>query len=149
MRFTGKPLRFLKQVVTMLFSANGDEFADLHPELVRFVLDRRTRGLPPEYKFELVLVRGRFARLSGLYGIANLNNGRTELASEVAHYPFALQMILGDPPRLRRGAIEHFADFATDETREVWLYTVAGHVETKFPGDYRSAERVRREAGEG
>ena len=46
----------------------------------------------------------------------------------------------------RRGAIEHFAQSGPDEEREVWLYTMAGHITTKFPGDYRSRERVDREA---
>src|SRR5579871_2531124 len=54
--FRGRPLRFLKQVITMSFSANGESFADIHPELVRFVLDWQAVGLPAEYRVDLVLL---------------------------------------------------------------------------------------------
>jgi hypothetical protein len=147
--FRGRPLRFLKQVVTMFFSVNNDEFASLHPELVRFVLDRSARGIPSKYKVELVLVRGGLSRGSGVYGTSNLGTGTTEIASEVAHCPFALRLIMGEVRSERRGAIEHFAQFGPDEEREVWLYTMAGHITTKFPGDYRSRARVEREAASG
>jgi hypothetical protein len=147
--FRGRPLRFLKQVVTMFFSVNNDAFADHHPELVKFVRDRSTTGLPRKYKVDLVLVRGAFARSSGFSAMSNLERGTTEIASEVAHYPFALRLILGDVRSERRGAIEHFSQLGGDERREVWLYTVVGHVATKYPGDYRSRERAEREGAEG
>ena len=146
--FRGRPLRFLKQAVAMFFSTNRVGFASDHPTLVKFVLDRSETGLPPKYRFDLVLVRGGFARASGIYGSTNLAAGTTEVASEVAHYPFALRLILSDGGSERHGAIEHFARFGPDEEREVWLYTIAGHVSTKFPGDYRSPERVEREAAQ-
>ncbi len=40
------PLRVLKQIVVMFFSACGPEFRKAHPELVQFVLDRERRLLP-------------------------------------------------------------------------------------------------------
>jgi hypothetical protein len=86
-----------------------------------------------------MLVRGRFARVAGLHAVANLESGDIEMASQIAHYPFALRLLL---------AGEHFADFERSDEREVWLYTMAGHVATKFPGDYRGPERVEREAAE-
>ncbi len=144
--FRGRPLRFLKQVATMFFSVNAETFADLHPELVKFVLDRRSAGLPPQYRFDLVLVRGTFARSSGVYGTVDVSTGRTDIASEVAHFPFALRLVLSEQVSQRRGAIEHFARHGFDEEREVWLYTIAGHIATKYPGDYRSRDRVEREA---
>lgn len=146
--FRGKPLRFLKQVITMFFSVNGDKFAERHPELVKFVLDRPSTGLPPKYKVDVVLLRGGFARSSGVFGAINTWTGRPEVASEIAHFPFGLRLIFGDVHSERRGAIEHFARLGLDEEREVWLHTVAGHVVTKFPGDYRSRERVDAEAAE-
>jgi hypothetical protein len=146
--FHGRPLRFLKQVVTMMFSASGPEFASRHPELVKFVLHWPTTGLPPEYKFDLVLVRGGFARQAGGFGKLDLSTGAMEAASEIAHFPFAVRMIVGRAHGRRRGALEWFAQFAPDDEREVWLCTIAGHIVTKFPGDYRSRERVDREAAQ-
>jgi hypothetical protein len=133
----------------MFFSANSERFASIHPELVRFVLDWRATGLSPKYEIDLVLSRGRFARTAGVYGAVNAETGRVEVASEVAHSPFALRLIFGDSEGLRRGPIEHFAQYGPDEVRERWLHTVAGHLETKFPGDYRNRERVDWEAAQG
>jgi hypothetical protein len=144
--FRGRPLRFLKQVITMFFSVNGDGFAQRHLELVSLVLDCRSTGLAPSYQVDLVLVRGGFHRSSGLYGTTELATGQTVIASEVAHFPFALRLIVGAAGHDRHGAIEHFAQFGLDDRAEVWLYTIAGHVSTKFPGDYRSPDRVDREA---
>ena len=45
------PLRILKQIVTMFFSANRPEFHEKHPELVKFILDKSAKGLPPRYRF--------------------------------------------------------------------------------------------------
>lgn len=121
--FRGRPLRFLKQVVTMMFSATGPEFASRHLEPVKFVLDWRTTGLPPEYKFDLVLVRSGFARQAGGFGKLDLSTGAIEVASEIAHFPFAVRMIVGRTHGTRRGALEWFAQLAPDDEREVWLYT--------------------------
>jgi hypothetical protein len=144
--FVGHPLRFLKQVITMFFSVNSAEFADLHPTLVKFVLDRDATGLPPEYKVDLVLVRGGLARGFGVHGIVNTETGGAEIASEVAHYPFGLRLIHGEVRAARKGAIEQLAHLGYDERTETWLYTTAGDITTKFPGDYRSRERVERDA---
>ncbi len=144
--FFGHPLRFLKQVITMFFSVNTPDFADLHPALVNFVLNRDATGLPPDYKVELVLVRGGLARGFGVHGMVDTTTGRTTVASEVAHYPFAVRLVHGEVAGPRRGVVEPLSRYGYDEQREVWLYTVAGWVTTKYPGDYRSRERVEREA---
>lgn len=146
--FRGFPLRFLKQVVTMFFSVNAEGFADQHPELATFVLDRHATDLPTKYLFDLVLVRGTLSRSSGLYASMDVTTGRAEVASEVAHPPLALRLILAPARDARRGALEQFARFGYDDRRDVVLYTVAGHIITKFPGDYRSHATVLREAAE-
>ncbi len=137
--FRGYPARFLKQVITMFFSVNECGFADQHPELVQYVLDKRRRCLPPRYGVDLVLVRGAFARSSGVSGRANFANGQVEISSEVAHFPFAVRLILNADEHLDRvGALERFAEYAFEDRREVWIFTTAGDIATAFPGDYRS-----------
>lgn len=146
--FRGYPLRFLKQVITMFFSVNGPEFAARHQELVRFVLSRDNRGLPVDYRVDLVLVRGPYARSSGVTGSRNIATGSLTIYSEIAHCPFALRLILDAEAPTRRGAIERFAQLGYRDFREVWLYTEAGDVVTKFPGDYRNRDQILRDAGE-
>lgn len=144
--FRGKPLRFLKQVATMFFSVNQDGFAGRHPELVHFVLDRRQAGLPPRYRFDMVMVRpGRIARSSGMFSRQNLETGELVFASEVAHFPFAFRFIESEETGPRHGPIEGFADSQLDETRDEWVRTIIGDLVTKFPSDYRSRARVERE----
>jgi len=42
------PLRVLKQIICIFFSANGPGFGEVHPDLVKFVLNREDRDLKPE-----------------------------------------------------------------------------------------------------
>lgn len=141
--FYGRPLRFLKQVVTMFFSVNDERFAAKHPALERFVRDRNTRELPPWYRIDLLLVRGGFFRSCGTGGLVDLTSGATQVRSEIAHFPFAQQLVFDDVARpTRPGPIEWFTNFGPDEHARVSIRTVVGHVATKFPFDYRSAERV-------
>jgi len=48
-----RPLRFLKQCLTCLFSVNPPGFGDSHPALREFILNRSKIGLPPKYDFYL------------------------------------------------------------------------------------------------
>jgi hypothetical protein len=41
------PLRVIKQIICMFFSSNGPDFRAVHPDLVKFVLDREARHLKP------------------------------------------------------------------------------------------------------
>jgi hypothetical protein len=66
----------------------------------------------------------------------------------MAHYPFAIRLVVGGGRRPRAGALESFAQLGVDERREVWLHTMAGYVATKYPGDYRSPTQVQRDAGD-
>jgi hypothetical protein len=148
-RFSGYPLRLLKQVITMHFSTNSYGYADKHPELVRFIMDRNSRQLPPRYKIDLVLVRGHH-RSTGVYSVLNLDTRRFDIASEVAHLPFSFVLRFvdntNDPTACERhGPIEHFADYDYDTRLSVWVQTIAGHItNAAFPGDYRSLTELRK-----
>jgi hypothetical protein len=144
--FRGRPLRFLKQVVTMFFSVNAEGFADAHPELVKFVLDREKQGLPAGYRFQMALVRGTFSRSSGVSVRGNLLDGTVTAMSEVAHAPFAHSLVLQGKADERAVSIESLAQCGFDDEAEVTLKTLAGHVHTKYPADYRSSAEVARDA---
>jgi hypothetical protein len=53
------PLRFIKQIVTMLLAVSPIDFSQENPALGDFVLDRERTGLPDDYRFYLAL----FARM--------------------------------------------------------------------------------------
>jgi hypothetical protein len=118
--------------------------AGRHPALVKFVLDRWAKGLPPEYNIYMTVVGGG-ARSSGLSAGLQLDQGRTSVVTEVA-YPFALLMTLGPDWRDDLGRITHFADCGYDEQRDVRVRLVAGEIVTPYPQDYRTREQVDRDA---
>jgi hypothetical protein len=59
------PLRVLKQIACMLFSINSDTLKRLHPEIVRFVLNRTERHWPSEARALAGYTLASRARLKG------------------------------------------------------------------------------------
>lgn len=66
------PLRFLKQIVAMFFSACGPSLQENNPDLVRFVLNREGQRLPLHIRIFLFLhlpTRSTCIRRAGLIGM--------------------------------------------------------------------------------
>jgi hypothetical protein len=147
MTATGRyPLRFIKQIVTMMFSVNSLGFAEANPELVTFVLDKERSHLPPKYQVYLTVVGGPRTRSSGITGILDLDQHHTELVTEVGFPPFASLLLIGQERRADLGRITHFFDCGYNEKREVTVRLQRGELATPYPNDYRTRERVEREA---
>jgi hypothetical protein len=94
------PLRFLKQIVTMFFSACGPGLQTKHRDLVRFVLNRDLRQLQDKFQFFAYLHHPESAaiRQSGLTGVMK-GPSKQYLFSEIAFPPFGLIMSVdGHPP---------------------------------------------------
>lgn len=143
------PLLFLKQACTMFFSANGPKtFAARHEDLVRFVLNKESRALPPDIDVCLGLYRGPLARVSGMAGKLDIASGSTELISEVAYPPFALRLISNSGPVGRLGSISHFSNYGFRDPADLSLTVVVGEGHTPYPGDYRTKEQVLADASE-
>ena len=45
------PLRVLKQIISMFFSVSGKNFHSRHEGLVKFILNKEAKYLPPKYRF--------------------------------------------------------------------------------------------------
>ena len=130
------PLRVLKQVICMFFSANG---ARRQPDLVRFVLDPERRGLHPDIQVFAFLTNGNRARQCGVSGILNFDRGQAVILSEVTFPPFGFVLCLGSPaPDPRLIDITFFAKFGYGEARDVFLRLPVLPVHSHYPGDYRS-----------
>ena len=141
------PLRILKQVVTMFFSVNTDAFHTRNPELVRFVLNKEARFLPPQYRFFVYYnVEGR-QRTIGASALANMETGNVSLLSEITFPPFGYVMTIdSSPPDKRLVEITHFAQYAYEDFAvfSQKLPVLPTHV--GFPGDYRTKEDIYRDA---
>lgn len=150
------PLRFLKQVITCLFSvisvSHGSSFADNNLELVKFILDKNQTNLPETYNFYLSLYRKpsilRRISLAGKLTVpynkdmrGNIISGtikskHASVFSEMAHPPFALVMSHGTPFQ-NATDISYFKNFHYDECIDLILLLKIGIGFTPYPGSYR------------
>lgn len=142
------PLRVIKQVLCMFFSVNRPEFREHHPYLERFVMNRYLTGLPPEIQIFGFLSPGSNSRRVGVASSMNSTTGAIRVLSEVTFRPHGYVMCFGSsPPDDRLVDITFFAKSAYHERREIHLRLPSLPVSTAFPGDFRTIDQVRREAG--
>jgi hypothetical protein len=135
------PLRVLKQVVAMTFSANDPNRRD--PRLVAFVLDRGRRRLPSGYRAYLYFSVGPLYRFAGWS--PNLNTGGE--ISEIAYPPFGyvLTNLTDRPPHPRFQEITDFGDSTYDSLEVRWLGLPSMRLASPIPGDYRTPEVAGRQ----
>lgn len=138
-----QPLRVLKQILCMFFSANGPEFAGRQPELVRFVKDPERRGLRPDVQVFAFLTLGSRGRECGLSGMVHFDGGPPVLLSEVSFPPLGFVLCFDSrPPDPRLVDISFFAKFGYHEKCELHLRLPVLPVYTYYPGDFRSRDEV-------
>lgn len=141
-----RPLRFLKQVATMILAINRPEFGDANPDLRSLVLDKNSQTLPDGYSFYLVLYRGPSARYAGLSGMKDLSTGDEHFISEMAYPPFACILSLHEKtPLLPFGGISHFKDYRLDDISDLDLQLLVGFGHTPYPADFRTMAAIQRD----
>jgi hypothetical protein len=143
------PLRFLKQVVTMFFSACGPGLQEHNRHLVQFVLDRERRSLHPKFQFYAYLHHPESSamRQSGLTAVIR-GSGNVHVFSEIAFPPFGLIMSVdGDRPvDPRLCNITRLSEYTYRAWDIVYLQMPVLHVTSMLPGDYRTVDEVKRDA---
>lgn len=142
------PLRFLKQIVTMFFSACGPGLQKHNPDLVRFVLNREHCTLPSKFKFYAYLHHptSTAIRQSGLTGV--MRSGDVFVISEIAFPPFGLIMSVDSDRSIDRRLcnITHFGNYGYRTWEIMWLLLPVLSVTSFFPADFRTVEEVKRDA---
>lgn len=145
------PLRFLKQIVTMFFSACGPSLQEKNPDLVRFVLNRDVRQLPPTFQFFAYLHHPESVaiRQSGLTGVVKGPN-KQHLFSEIAFPPFGLVMSINDRPPIdhRLCNISKLNEYSYRAWDIIYLQMPVLHVTTVLPGDFRTVDEVKKDLAE-
>ena len=136
------PLRVIKQVLVMFFSANGVEYSAKHPELVDFVLNRDRKYLPPMYRiFVYYNVEG-MMRSTGIIAHWNTRFGRSVVSSELSFPPFGYVQTFGRAPlEPRLFEISHFADYGYYDWEPIELRLPVLPTHSPFAGDYRNLEQ--------
>ena len=142
------PLRVLKQIICMFFSANSPNFRDRHEDLVRFVLNRDAKYLDPKVRVYAFYHLGDRSRQSGVSTLVQLSDdgfsARSKIFSEITWPPFGYVLSLdSEPPDDDLLDISGFAHYRYKEWTDVQLRLRAKEIYSWLPGDYRSREEVR------
>jgi len=141
------PLPILKQIVTMFFSINSEQFRLPNEELVHFVLNKEAKYLSPRYRFFVYYNTAGKLRYAGGSAVMNASTGNVVFMSEITFPPFGYVMTLSsDPPDNRLFEITHFARYDYDEFAVVPLRLLVLPTYTAFPGDYRDKDQICKES---
>ena len=141
------PLAILKEIITMFFSVNTPSFARANPELVKFVLNRDKKYLPPKYRvFVYYNITGVWRR-TGFSVRGRLENGTSRLStctlSEINYPPFGYVMTIdSSPPDERLIEITHFARYEYSQFDVLHLQLPVLPTHLIFPGDYRTKDQI-------
>ena len=148
--FRIKPLHVIKQVMCMFMSVNGPSFQSVQSELVRFILNKKTRHLPKHLKllaFYSVSDRSRHSGVSGMIEGVGTQSWRAFTLSEFAFPPFGFVLTYNSPsPDQRLIDISHFAEYNWSEERTLWIRMPVLPIYTFYPADYRSRDQVLKNA---
>ena len=140
------PLPIIKQIITMLFSVNGDGFRRAQQGLVRFVLNPEERGIDPRFRvFAYYMLSGK-TRALGVCAAVDVRSRRTTTMSEVSFPPFGYLMTFGsEAPDGRLFEITHFTTYGYKERVSQTLRLRLLPTHTALPGDYRSLNQIYRD----
>jgi hypothetical protein len=142
------PLRFIKQVVTMLLAVSPVSFSEANPDLGDFVLDRRRTGLDPTYQFYLSLFAGPNARTVGGAVALDVYTGQSIFMVEVAYPPYAYLMTVGADTNeaIPTVNITEFVTIGYNQRADVSLEMLVGFGhQTAMPADYRTTAMIERD----
>jgi len=145
------PLRVLKQIAVMFFSACGPGLRKSHPELVTFVLDRDRRHVPDDIHLWAYLhdpLSSTSTRQSGVTGRAVLGKGH-DVFSEIAFPPFGLVMTFDEKPIHNDLCDLTRLGEATYKTWDIiYLKFPVLPVVSFLPGDFRTVDEMNKVAEE-
>jgi hypothetical protein len=143
------PLRVVKQIATMFFSACGSEFHKYHADLVRFVLNKEAKHVLECFRFYCFFqhpTESAASRQSGLTGVLNFEHAqhRQHVFSEMVFPPYGFIMTVDTPPMDRRLCdITDFGSFEYKDKRTLYLKLPVLPVVSWLPGDFRDEREIK------
>jgi hypothetical protein len=145
------PLRVLKQIAVMFFSACGPSLRKAHPELVKFVLNREQRYFPSDTQIWAYLhdpENSTAVRQSGLTGRMT-TDGKQALFSEIAFPPFGLILSFDAVPVEQNLCnLTYFNLYGVNAWEVEYLKLPVLPVVSYFPGDFRTVDEIKKTAEE-
>lgn len=145
------PLRVIKQIICMFFSVNSPRFREVQPELVRFVLNKDAKYLPPRIKLYAGYLESDRTRAAGVTGSLQFDpisgGSHRRVYSENSFPPFSYILSFeSPPPEHEMLEISFFSRYGYDEFTTLHLPIPVLSIYTPFPGDFRNRETVLRES---
>jgi hypothetical protein len=135
-------------MLVMFCSASPPTFAQKHPKLVRFLLNRESREADDQRIFISLydIVNSSALRQSGLTARIDAT-GASHLYSEISFPPFNLVMSeSGGCPDPKLFEVTFFRQFGYRERATVQLTMNNLAVNSYFPADYRTLEQLKSQA---
>jgi hypothetical protein len=142
---TIRPLDVFKQMLVMFCSASPPTFAQKHPRLIRFLLNRESRDADDQQLFlALYDFKNSFGlRQAGLTGRID-GHGASHLFAEISFPPLNIVMSAsGGSPDPKLFEVTWFKQFAHRQEARVRLTLNSLAVTTYFPADYRTIDELK------
>lgn len=154
-RFRIYPLRIIKQIVTIMFSVNDNQFSKDHQDLVKFVLDKDQRYLNPDIRVYAFYAAAGFRMSAGMgkiktddFSLESLaekaDRMRTKIETHRIFSEFAfppLGYVLAFEREIldnRLIDISYFASYQYSDTDTIELRLPVLPVDSHLPTDYRT-----------
>lgn len=138
------PLRIMKMIICMFFSANHDEWSEAWPDLVRFVLNPQQKHINPKiriYAYFNLSARSRQSAVIGSFAFGS--SGTHNIFSEISFPPWGYVLSLSSPPPDKRLIdISEFARYSYNDWKHINLRFPVLPVYSYIPGDFRTREQV-------
>ena len=158
-RFRIYPLRIIKQIATIMFSVNDNQFSKDHQELVKFVLNKDQRHLSPDTKIYAFYTAGGFRMSAGMgkmktndFSLESLaekaDRIRTQIEthqifSEFAFPPLGYVLTFDrEKPDDRLIDISYFASYQYSDKDTIELRLPVLPVDSFYPTDYRTRKQM-------
>lgn len=142
------PLRVIKQIATMVLTANSENFLKAHPELKDFIQNKYSKNLPERYHFFLYFNHTGRKRLVGNAVALNLTTQSPTYISEITFPPFGYVFTIDSRPSDQRlFEISFFSSYGYDQEKTLSLEVPVLPTFTQFPGDYRTEKEILSQAG--
>ena len=140
-----RPLRIVKQILTMFCSVNATTFTDAHPELRRYLLNRASTSWPHGFRVFAYYSLSHRLRANGLSARIDLaNGGAVTGVSELNFPPFGYVLTVdgAEPPDPRLSEITHYHWYGNDDVVEHALPGALLDTHLLYSGDYRSEDEI-------
>jgi hypothetical protein len=140
------PLRVLKQIVVMFFSACGPSLRKAHPDMVGFVLNRRQRYFPQNVQIWAYLHDPQKSISTRQSGVTGMKSPTGEYVfSEIAFPPFGLIMSFNaEPVKQELCNLTHLHLSGIDTWDVEYLKLPVLPVVSFLPGDFRTIEEIKK-----